>query len=203
MAPYDVLLTTFANYAELAIQFGYATLFAAAFPLAPIMACLSNYIKIRVDVWKLCQILRRPEPRTAEDIGTWYSIYELISSAAILSNTALVCFTGTFFTGTNALFMELNLSQRLILFLVLEHSILAIKYIVAEAMPDVPDEVEIQLGRSEFIASKVIENIPDEQEELDVSKEDMDFVIEETDNDYYFPNEETIEVPDDPYANTV
>ena len=70
-------------------------------------------------------------------------------------------------------------------------------------MPDVPDEVEIQLGRSDFIASKVIENIPDEQEELDVSKEDMDFVIEETDNDYYFPNEETIEIPDDPYANTV
>ena len=53
---------------------------------------------------------------------------------------------------------------------------------VVSSVIDVPDEVEIQLGRSEFIASKVIENIPDEQEELDVSKEDMDFVIEETDN---------------------
>eukprot|EP00952_Eustigmatos_sp_NYUAD-ZCMA_P004454 19612-Eustigmatos_ZCMA.PRE.1 len=56
------------------------------------MACLNSYIKIRwvtggryrslgrglthqvcmpsrVDVWRMTQIMRRPEPRTAEDIG--------------------------------------------------------------------------------------------------------------------------------------
>jgi hypothetical protein len=47
MENYDVLMSTFVNYADLAMQYGYATLFAAAFPLAPIMACLNNYIKIR------------------------------------------------------------------------------------------------------------------------------------------------------------
>lgn len=40
-------MTTFVNFAELAVQYGYATLFAAAFPLSPIMAMLNNYIKIR------------------------------------------------------------------------------------------------------------------------------------------------------------
>lgn len=47
MEPYDGLMTTFRNFAELAVQYGYATLFAAAFPLSPIMAMLNNYIKIR------------------------------------------------------------------------------------------------------------------------------------------------------------
>ena len=28
-------------------------------------------VEIRVDGWKLCQLCRRPEPRSAEDIGTW------------------------------------------------------------------------------------------------------------------------------------
>ena len=44
---YDSMMSTFVNYAELAVQFGYATLFAAAFPLSPMMACLNAYIKIR------------------------------------------------------------------------------------------------------------------------------------------------------------
>lgn len=44
---YGSLMTTFVNFAELAVQYGYATLFAAAFPLSPIMAMLNNYIKIR------------------------------------------------------------------------------------------------------------------------------------------------------------
>jgi hypothetical protein len=59
MEPYDGLMTTFRNFAELAVQYGYATLFAAAFPLSPIMAMLNNYIKIRY-VCRLPRILICP-----------------------------------------------------------------------------------------------------------------------------------------------
>lgn len=37
-------------------QFGYATLFVAAYPLSCFMALVNNYIEIRVDAWKLCQV---------------------------------------------------------------------------------------------------------------------------------------------------
>lgn len=30
---------------------------------------------LRVDVWRMCMITRRPEPRTAEDIGEHRHIY--------------------------------------------------------------------------------------------------------------------------------
>jgi hypothetical protein len=41
---------------EMVIQFGYCTLFVAAFPLAPLMAVVNNAIESRVDAWKLCQV---------------------------------------------------------------------------------------------------------------------------------------------------
>lgn len=39
---------------------------------------------------------RRPEPRTAEDIGTWYTILEIMGFVAITVNAGLVAFTGNF-----------------------------------------------------------------------------------------------------------
>jgi hypothetical protein len=32
---------------------------------------------MRVDAWKMTQQCRRPEPRSCEDIGTWYIILEV------------------------------------------------------------------------------------------------------------------------------
>ncbi|CAB1106693.1 unnamed protein product [Ectocarpus sp. CCAP 1310/34] len=94
---YDVMLGTFKDYAEMIIQFGYATLFVAAYPLSCLMALVNNYIEIRIDAWKLCQVSRRPEPRGAEDIGTWYTILTIMSSMAVVSNSAIVAFTSEIF----------------------------------------------------------------------------------------------------------
>lgn len=43
-----------------ALQFGFVTLFVAAFPLAPLCALLNNVIEIRADADKFVTLLRRP-----------------------------------------------------------------------------------------------------------------------------------------------
>ena len=56
----------------LVLQYGFVTMFVAAFPLAPLFALLNNIAEIRVDAVNFVYNFRRPVPRRAEDIGAWY-----------------------------------------------------------------------------------------------------------------------------------
>lgn len=51
------------------IQYGFITIFVAAFPLAPLFALFNNVIEIRVDAYKLVTQWKRPIPSKAQDIG--------------------------------------------------------------------------------------------------------------------------------------
>lgn len=53
----------------LVLQFGFTTIFVAAFPLAPLLALLNNIIEIRLDAYKFVTQWRRPLPSQAKDIG--------------------------------------------------------------------------------------------------------------------------------------
>lgn len=56
-------------------QFGYATLFVAAYPLSCLMALVNNYIEIRIDAWKLCQVSDPTVRRTSLRWRAEKSIY--------------------------------------------------------------------------------------------------------------------------------
>ena len=44
------------EYLELAIQYGFITLFVAAFPLAPLCALINNLFEIRLDARKVTHV---------------------------------------------------------------------------------------------------------------------------------------------------
>lgn len=80
----------YSDYVEMAIQFGYIVLFAVAFPLAPVVALLSNVIEIRSDLFKLCYVVRRPVPRLGlAENGTWAGVFQVMVLAAVVTNTVL------------------------------------------------------------------------------------------------------------------
>eukprot|EP00736_Rhodelphis_marinus_P000759 Rmarinus@m.24092 len=84
----------FDDYNEMAIQFGYVTLFAPAFPLAAFLALANNLTEIRGDAIKICKGLRRPVYARAEDIGTWFQVLNVLSVTAVLTNSFIIAFVG-------------------------------------------------------------------------------------------------------------
>jgi hypothetical protein len=171
---YHVMMGPFGDYLELAIQFGYATIFTVAFPMAPLMAFINNYFQIRFDVYKISQTCRRPEPRGAEDLGTWQYIFSAVATIAVVSNCALIVFTSSYLKDYQvwlpAPMFDSNSSVKSVegykwlLFFVMEHTILAGRNVIDFLIDDTPRDVRIQMARQDLVTKKVIHDVESDDE---------------------------------------
>jgi hypothetical protein len=141
---------TFADYDELIIQFGFVVLFVVVFPAAPILALLNNVIEFRLDASKLMSFTRRPHPKGTFDMGTWYSILNLLSWVMVVSNTALIVFS-------SSQARKIDSDLRWVTFMVVEHILIGIKLLIEFFVPDVPTDVEERLARQDVVRSTLIE----------------------------------------------
>ncbi|NP_001407334.1 anoctamin-5 isoform 9 [Mus musculus] len=82
----------FYEYLETVIQFGFATLFVASFPLAPLFALMNNIMGIRVDAWKLTTQYRRPVAAKAHSIGVWQDILFGMAIVSVATNHVVFLF---------------------------------------------------------------------------------------------------------------
>ena len=62
------------------IQYGFITLFVAAFPLGPFFALINNLLEIRLDAYKFVVVFQRPMAARAQDIGLQQLIYLYLDS---------------------------------------------------------------------------------------------------------------------------
>ncbi|KAK2583391.1 hypothetical protein KPH14_009379 [Odynerus spinipes] len=86
----------FPEYLEMVLQYGFVTIFVAAFPLAPFFALLNNVLEMRLDAKKLLVMYRRPVGQRVTDIGVWYTILDSISKISIITNAFIIAFTSNF-----------------------------------------------------------------------------------------------------------
>ncbi|XP_074831712.1 anoctamin-7-like isoform X4 [Carettochelys insculpta] len=86
----------FEEYLEMVLQFGFITIFVAAFPLAPLFALLNNWVEIRLDAQKFVCEYRRPVAYRTQDIGVWFLILEVLAQISVIVNAFLIAFTSDF-----------------------------------------------------------------------------------------------------------
>ncbi|XP_078346942.1 anoctamin-3-like [Oculina patagonica] len=86
----------FWEYLDVVLQFGFATMFVAAFPLGPFFALLTSIIQIRVDAINFVSQFRRPDSTRAQDIGAWLRILEIVTKMSVLVNAFVLAFTSEF-----------------------------------------------------------------------------------------------------------
>jgi hypothetical protein len=103
----------------------------------------------------MSQFYQRPIPSGAQDIGTWQSIFNIISVAAVITNAGLVCFTMD-------VLWRYSLFGRVWVFIGFQWVIIGCQFLSQLVIEDIPEEVTIQLQRNEFINLKVIEKVEDE-----------------------------------------
>ncbi|XP_052132194.1 anoctamin-4, partial [Frankliniella occidentalis] len=89
-------LALFYEYLEMVLQYGFVTLFVAAFPLAPVFALLNNIAEIRLDAYKMVTQARRPLAERVEDIGAWFGILQTITYISVVSNAFVIAYTSDF-----------------------------------------------------------------------------------------------------------
>jgi Calcium-activated chloride channel len=63
--------STYDDYLEMFIQFGYVILFSSVYPAAALCAVINNVLEVRADAFKLCRVTRRPLPKRVKDNGAW------------------------------------------------------------------------------------------------------------------------------------
>ncbi|CAH1797955.1 unnamed protein product [Owenia fusiformis] len=137
---------TFEDFMEMFIQFGYVVLFSSAFPLAALCALLNNIIEIRSDAFKLCMNFQRPFGERVSSIGIWEDLLGIMGVIAIGVNCCLIGISGL----VPRMVPQLSTTEVLVFIVILEHVILAVKLLIAYAIPDVPYWVATEKARWEF-----------------------------------------------------
>ncbi|XP_060060838.1 anoctamin-10 isoform X1 [Erinaceus europaeus] len=138
-------LGTFDDYLELFLQFGYVSLFSCVYPLAAAFAVLNNFTEVNSDALKMCRVFKRPFSEPSSNIGVWQVAFETMSVISVVTNCALIGMSPQ----VSALFPE-SKTDLILTVVAVEHALLALKFILAFAIPDRPRHIQVKLARLEF-----------------------------------------------------
>ena len=132
MEPYDYATE---DYLEMCIQFGFIALFGASFPMIGLIALLEIVLEIRVDAWKLCNLVKRPEPIKSEEIGIWKNIIITIAYIGVFTNSGIIIFS-------SGLLNDFKFEEKCVIFVILEHAIICTIAVFKYYIHDKPEKVE-------------------------------------------------------------
>lgn len=131
----NVYDSTYEDYLEMFIQFGYVVLFAPTFPIGALCAFLNNVIEIRSDAFKLCVTCRRPfAGERVKDIGHWLQAINVLVYLSILVNCALLVKSGVIKRISQDYLSD---TEVLLIGILIEHLLIALKLLI-EKQKDLP-----------------------------------------------------------------
>lgn len=160
---------SFRDYTQIIMQYGYVTLFVVAFPLAPLLAFVNNIVAVHVDAYKLTCGFQRPYPTPAHSIGVWFYFLDVISTFAIVTNCGIIFFTSGIFShlhlhlhsggsgggGSSGDGKSLSRADKFMLYIIFQNSMLVVKRLLEQAIPEAPAHVMDFEGRFEHIVTRI------------------------------------------------
>ncbi|XP_078527665.1 anoctamin-10-like isoform X3 [Lissotriton helveticus] len=151
----------FDDYMELFVQFGYASLFSCVYPLTAALLVLNNLTEIRTDALKICKLHQKPFPCPASNIGVWQVAFETLGYFAVITN----CFLISISPEVKELCRDVGVTPALSLLYAVgvEHILIALKLVVAFAIPDEPSWVKLKLMQMDFCSWEALKRMETKQ----------------------------------------
>ncbi|KAG8202152.1 hypothetical protein JTE90_010511 [Oedothorax gibbosus] len=137
---------TYDDYLEIFHQFGYVFLFSSVFPLAAVLAVFNNVLEVWMDGLKLCYSYQRPHARPVKGIGVWQVAFEVLSILAVMTNCALISMSPVI----RSYAPDMSLSSWLLVAVLVEHIIIALKMTLSYLISDVPKWVKVAIQKSQY-----------------------------------------------------
>ena len=125
-------------------QFGFITFFSITFPLAPLFACIFNYLETVLFVFVHLRVCKRAPVKELKTVGTWNYLLTLMTYASLIVNAALFAFTSR---GFSYLVSKQNELTKVELLIIVEHVVLTLKVIVSLLISDTPKWVQREMKR--------------------------------------------------------
>ena len=97
---------------------------------------------------------RRPRPKRAKNIGSWYRVLQAFGAISICTNAGVILFRGDFFDA-------LSTTSRVWTFTLFVSAMFFVKYLLEVSIDDVPTSVRAQLQRQQFLVEKCLYHVPD------------------------------------------
>lgn len=142
--------STYEDYLEMYIQFGYVVLFASISPFSAVAALINNIIEMRIDAYKLCCVFRRPFAKRAKNTGAWLLAFEAMIVMSIITNCGLLYLQPEIRDSTRP--KELIVLE----FVVVEHILLAIAWALNKGIPDRPWWVRVALAKADYESRQAV-----------------------------------------------
>ena len=161
--------------------------------MAPIFSFVTNLLEIQIKLNRMSSYSRRFQAQGASGIGSWSGVMELISMVSIPINVAILLFTSTGKDDNgefpNSATMQYFLDREegrtkfevVLILIAIEHVLLGIKIVMAQLIPDVPNEVLVDERRRpkiQAIAEEEMHKLKREQD-LKTIDEIMDEISKE------------------------
>ena len=156
---------TFDDYLEIVINFGYITLFASAFPMAPVIIYIFHWVEMRSDKYKIIHAYRRPYPSKSRGIGSWNIVLNTMSFLCVISNIILFAFSSDQIAGFfPSLFKHIGTKTDSVdsvaetgsgrylvaIIFIIEHFAFIIVFILRKIVKSLPCWTDIYLKREEY-----------------------------------------------------
>ncbi|CAE8658819.1 unnamed protein product, partial [Polarella glacialis] len=144
--------SNFENFDEMLITHGFATLFAVGSPWVCAATLLAVFVEIWVDMKSLLENRQRPMPARARSNEPWTTAFDIYGMLAAFTNVVLLIF------GSEE-YASWTMTEKIILFVFLEHLIFGARLALQIVFPEVPTNVELLQLKQETVIHRCVEGI--------------------------------------------